>query len=277
LEVKTVYEDFFGFTNTPFTRALPSEALYRNGDFAELSKRLTHTARNQLFCVVIGDSGAGKTTLLRGFRDELSHSQYVTLYIADSKLTIRGFYKNLLEQLGFQSKGFVNDVKRQLHREIAIMKGVNGIRVVTIVDEAHLMSMEMLEEIRFLLNVKMDSESPIALILSGQSELWDKKLKLQSYAAIRQRIDFQCVLGHLDRSRTGEYIATHLNFAGAQRDIFTDGAIDAVFKFSTGLPRLINRACSSSLIYAMQQRKQLIDDHMVKFIVESELSGGVAE
>ncbi len=272
-----MYEDYFGFVKTPFTRTLPSAALYRNGEFTELTQRLTHTARNQLFCVVIGDSGAGKTTLLRSFKDDLSHSQFRTLYIADSKCTPRSFYKTLLEQLGFQAKGFVNDAKRQLHREIAIMKGVDGVRVVTIVDEAHLMSMDMLEEIRFLLNVKMDSESPTALILSGQSELWDKKLKLQSYAAIRQRIDFQCVLGHLDRSRTGEYIAAHLHFAGSQHEIFTDGAVDAVFRFSTGLPRLINRACESSLIYAMQQRKQLIDDHMVKFVIESELSGGVAD
>jgi Type II secretory pathway, component ExeA (predicted ATPase) len=272
-----MFETHFGFENTPFTRSVPCANLYRNDDFKELTNRLTHTARNQSFCVVIGDSGAGKTTLLRNFRDELSHSQYRTLYIADSRLTPRAFYRSLLEQLGFQAKGFVNDAKRQLHREIAIMKGVDGVRVVTIVDEAHLMSMEMLEEIRFLLNVKMDSESPTALILSGQSELWDKKLKLQSYAAIRQRIDFQCVLGHLDRSRTAEYIQAHLTFAGADRDIFTDSAIDAVFKFSSGLPRIINRACSSSLIYAAQQRKQLVDDHMVKLVIETELSGGVAE
>jgi type II secretory pathway predicted ATPase ExeA len=147
--------------------------LYRNNDFIELTNRLTHTAQNQLFCVVIGDSGSGKTTLLRNFREELCKSQYRTLYIADSRLTPRAFYKTLPEQLGFQAKGFVSDAKRQLHREVAIMKGVDGVRVVTIVDEAHLMGMKMLEEIRFLLNVKMDSESPIALILSGQSELWD--------------------------------------------------------------------------------------------------------
>jgi type II secretory pathway predicted ATPase ExeA len=272
-----MFEQHFGFENVPFTRSVPCENLYRNNDFTELTNRLAHTAENQLFCVVIGDSGSGKTTLLRNFREELSRSQYRTLYIADSRLTPRAFYKTLLEQLGFQAKGFVADAKRQLHREVAIMKGVDGVRVVTIVDEAHLMGMEMLEEIRFLLNIKMDSESPTALILSGQSELWDKKLKLQSYAAIRQRIDFQCVLGHLDRSRTAEYIAAHLAYAGANGEIFTDKAIDAVFKFSSGLPRLINRACTGSLIYAAQQRKQLIDDHMVKTIVEYELSGGVAD
>jgi len=272
-----MFEKHFGFANTPFTRSLPSDKLYRNGDFIELTNRLTYSAHNQLFCVVVGDAGSGKTTLLRNFRNELSNGQFKTLYIADSKLTPRTFYKSLLEQLGFQAKGFVNDTKRQLHREIAIMKGVDGVRLVTIVDEAHLMSMEMLEEMRFLLNVKMDSESPTALILSGQSELWDKKLKLQSYAAIRQRIDFQCILGHFDRSGTGEYIAAHLAYAGVEREIFTDKAIDAAYRFSTGLSRLINRVCTGTLIYAAQERKQLIDDHMVKLVVESELCGGVAE
>ena len=110
--------------------------------------------------------------------------------MSDSKLTPRTFYKNLLEQLGFEAKYFRNDSKRQLHKEIEIMKGLNGTRPIAIVDEAHLLGKEMLEEIRFLLNFKMDSQSPMALILCGQSELWDR-LKLQSYAAIRQRIDIQ--------------------------------------------------------------------------------------
>jgi type II secretory pathway predicted ATPase ExeA len=126
---------------------------------------------------------------------------YLCIDISDLKLTPRAFYKNLLEQLGFQAKGFVSDAKRQLHREIAVMNGVDGVQVVTIVDEAHLMGKETLEEICFFMNVKMDSESPMALILSGQSELWDKKLKLQSSTAIRQRIDFNCCRGGCDRLR----------------------------------------------------------------------------
>lgn len=110
-----------------------------------------------------------------------------------------------MEQLGFEAKYYCNEAKRQLHKEIDIIKGMNGIVPVAIIDEAHLLPKEMLEEIRFLLNFKMDSQSPMALILSGQSELWDK-LKLQSYAAIRQRIDIQCVVGRLDAAKTSEYI-----------------------------------------------------------------------
>ena len=67
-------------------------------------------------------------------------------------------------------------------------------RVVCVLDEAHLLDKEMLEEFRFLLNYRFDSESPMALVLVGQTELWNNKLKLQRYAAIRQRIDMYCTL-----------------------------------------------------------------------------------
>jgi type II secretory pathway predicted ATPase ExeA len=142
---------------------------------------------------------------------------------------------------------------------------------VAIVDESHLLNREMLEEVRFLLNYKMDSQSPLALILAGQTELWDK-LKLQSYAAIRQRIDVVCAVGHLDRIQTTEYIGSHLAFAGCEKEIFSEAAIDDVFGFSGGIPRLINKACTASLMYGAQNRKSIIDDRMVRLVIEHELS-----
>ena len=270
-----MYEKYYNFINTPFSRSIPSKSLYKGNDSDELIERLKYTAQKQLFAVVLGDSGCGKTTTLRRFVDETQHDNYFSLYLSDSKLTPRTFYKSLLEQLGFEAKYFRNDAKRQLHKEIEIMKGLNGIRPVAIVDEAHLLGKEMLEEIRFLLNFKMDSQSPMALILSGQTELWDK-LKLQSYAAIRQRIDIQCVVGRLDRARTDEYISSQLAFAGADREMFTEAAIDEVFKFSGGIPRLINKACTESLIFGAQNRKSILDDRMVKVVVEQELIGGLS-
>ncbi|MPM86992.1 hypothetical protein SDC9_134085 [bioreactor metagenome] len=144
-------------------------------------------------------------------------------------------------------------------------------RIVFIVDEAHLLDKEMLEEVRFLLNFKMDAESPMTLILVGQSELWDK-LQLQAYAAIRQRIDLQCKLPHLDRSQVGEYIQRHLAYAGADHDIFTDSAVDEIFKFSSGTARLINKVCTHCLLYGAQNGKRIIDDHMVKLVIQGELT-----
>ena len=268
-----MFETFYGFTNTPFSRSIPPKNLYKGNDSDELIERLKYTAHKQLFAVLIGDSGCGKTTTLRRFVDETQNENCFSMYLSDSKLTPRTFYKNLLEQLGFEAKYHRNDAKRQLHKEIEIMKGLKGSSPIAIVDEAHLLGREMLEEIRFLLNFRMDSQSPMTLILSGQTELWDR-LKLQSHAAIRQRIDISCVVGRLDRAKTGEYVSSHLAFAGTDRELFTEAAIDEVFRFSGGIPRLVNKACTESLIYGAQNRKNILDDRMVKIIVEQELIGG---
>nr|WP_253947841.1 AAA family ATPase [Paenibacillus ehimensis] len=127
------------------------------------------------------------------------------------------------------------------------MRGIHRLQPIVVVDETHLLDREMLEEVRFLLNFKMDAQSPMALILVGQSDLWDR-LNLQTYAAIRQRIDLQCKLPHYDRAQTGDCIRRHVAFAGADHDIFTEGALDDIFRFSSGAARLINTVCTHALI-----------------------------
>ena len=164
----------------------------------------------------------------------------------------------LLDQMGLEARFYRGDSKRQLQKEIA-----------------HLLGKETLEEFRFLLNYRFDSASPMSLILVGQTELWDQKLRLQSYAAIRQRIDMNIVLNRLDRAETGKYIAAHMAYAGVKQELFTSGAEDEIFKISAGIPRMINRICEKTLMYAYQQQKRLIDEHMVRFVADHEMVGGI--
>ena len=194
-----MFEEFYGFERTPFCRDIPTSELYQSPTLEETLSRLSYVAERQLFCVVTGECGTGKTTTIRRFRDQLDPQKYTLMYLADSKMTPRNFYKGMLDQIGAESKFYRGDAKRQLHKEIELMKGLHKKQPVVIVDEAHLLDREMLEEVRFLLNFKMDAESPMALILVGQVELWDK-LQLQSYTAIRQRIDMQCKMQQLERA-----------------------------------------------------------------------------
>ena len=106
----------------------------------------------------------------------------------------------------------------------------------------------MLEEVRFLLNFRMDSQSPLALILVGQNELRER-LQLQAYTAIRQRVDLQCKLHHYDRAQTDAYMTKHLQYAGSSQAIFSDKAVDALYRYSGGTPRLINKVSTHSLLY----------------------------
>jgi len=122
-----------------------------------------------------------------------------------------------------------------------------------------------------LLNAKMDSENPMSLILVGQLELRDV-LKKQIYEAIRQRIDLRYSLRTFARAETAAYIKKQLEYAGENRDIFTDAALDTIYGHSKGSARRINKLCTTSLIHAAQAGKRIIDDHMVSLIIDEEFS-----
>lgn len=266
-----MYESAFDMKRTPFVRNIPPEELFESSQMTEALGRLKYAADNQLFAVVTADAGCGKSTLIRRLNDSLPKDKFVLLYVSDSKLTPKWLYKNLLDQLGLESGIYRGEAKVILQKQIEIIRNKEKRKVVCVLDEAHLLERETLEEFRFLLNSNFDSESQMALILVGQTELWDNKLRYQKYAAIRQRININCVLPHLDRSDTERYINSHLRYAGCDHELFTDKAIDEIHRASSGIPRLINRVCDKCLIYAFQQQKKLVDDHVVQFVTTHEM------
>ena len=267
-----MYETFYEMKHTPFVRGIPSNALYKSDQNIEILSRLSYTAKNQLFTVLIGEPGTGKTSTLRRLKDELPETEYMVLYVSDLKLTPRSFYNYLLNQLGCKSEYLRNTARNSLHKQIEIMRSMENRKAVVIVDEAHLLPKEMLEEARFLLNYKMDSENPIALILSGQTELWDK-LRLSAYRAILERVDIECFLTPMDFADTKRYIEKQLHYSGHENPIFTEDAMKSIFSFSGGNPRLINRACSQSLIYGSQMKQTCIDSKSVDIVLENEVTG----
>ncbi len=224
-----MYKAFYEMERTPFAGDIPPGQLYESAAMADVLGRLCYVADRQLFAVVTADAGCRKSTLIRRFVSCLPKEEYIFLYLSDFRQTPRWFYKGMLDQLGIESRFYRGDARRQFQKEAEIIRGVQGKRVVCILDEAHLLEKETIKEFRFLLNYRFDSMSPMALVLSGQTELWDK-LRLQRYAAVRQRIDINCVLPHLDRSETQWYIASHLAYAGGRQEIFTDRALDEIEK-----------------------------------------------
>jgi type II secretory pathway predicted ATPase ExeA len=88
---------------------------------------------------------------------------------------------------------------------------------------------------------------------------------------VRQRLDIKCEIPQYDRSQSGEYITQHLRYAEGSSDIFTDKAVDEIYKYSAGAPRAINKVCTHALMFASQRAKKLIDDHMIKTVIDLEL------
>jgi len=264
-------EQFFNFKHTPFERDIPTEHLYTTPKFDELISRLDYAARNRKFSVITGGVGIGKTTIVRKFVASLDQNSFRCIYIADSALTPRVFYCEVLKQLSSDNKlsFYRSEGKRRMMIQFSNLS--EHIIPVIIIDEAHLLSGSMLEETRFLLNNDIDSQTPISLVLCGQREL-RTKLSKEIFEPITQRIDFRFALGAFDRAQTQDYIHAHMRYAGETRDIFTPSAVDAIFSFSGGVARKINKACSMSLLYAAQKAMHSVDGGTVNYVVEQELS-----
>lgn len=256
-------------TRKPFVKNVPVNDLYTNIAIENILGLLKYGADNREFVVLTGDAGCGKTTTIRRFKESLSKQEYLILYISESRLTPCWLYKNILEQLEIEPKFYRSDVKRQLQSEMNKCLEIQKKKVVCILDEAHLIERDTLEEIRFLLNSNFDSENLMSLVLVGQTEFIDEKLRLKNYTAIRQRVDKFCTIPHLDRTETERYIEAHLKYAGGNTGLFSAKAIDVIFQQSTGLPRVINNLCELSLMLAAQESRKEIDKLTVQQIIDN--------
>lgn len=264
-----MFEAFFGFSGTPFGRNIVVPQLLETDAGKELQSRLNYIAQKRLFGVFTGEAGTGKTTALRRFSHTLDPNQYRVLYLSDSALTPRNFYWETLHELGYQPRFYRSDAKRQLQKALGELTDNEKKIPVIIVDEAHLLSREMLEEIRFLLNLRMDSYNGLSLILAGQSELRDT-LKLQINKAISQRVDMRFHLPPLSREESATYITQHLKAVKAPNEIFTSSAMNVIFEYCEGVPRKINKVTTACLMAAAGQNQKLIEERLVRVVIESE-------
>jgi len=265
-----MYESFFEMKHTPFVNTIPVDKLYLSERHKEILGRLTYTAEGNRFAVVTAGVGIGKSTLARVFAHRLNPEKFTVLYLSDSQLTPRWFYKGLLDQLGIEAKFYRGDAKRQLHKHLQVIREVHHRNITVIVDEAHLLDRETFEEVRFMLNTEMDSANPMALVLVAQNELWDK-LRMNQYAAIRGRIDIKCELPGMDRSELDAYMKAHFDYAGGKDNPFTDGAVNELHRYSAGAARAVNKAATHCLMLAAQRAKAVIDDNMVRTVIDAEL------
>src|SRR5690606_6572215 len=157
------------------------------------------------------------------------------------------------------------DAKRQLNRVILDLYENHRKTPVIIIDEGHLLKREMLEEIRFLTNFKMDSFSPMSMILLGHPEL-RRILSTQIYEAFVQRLSCRFHLPGMCLEETNGYIAHQLLVGGAANALFTDAGIEIIHDNNQGITRKSNNVCLASVLAGFAERNRLIDHYTVRVV-----------
>ena len=260
-----MYESYFALTQKPFSVTSNPSFLFLSGRHREALAHLTYGIRERVgFIEITGEVGTGKTTICRALLNKLDEKTK-TAFVFNSNLSESQLMQTIVEDLGIKtaqkSKGALfSELNRFLIDQLSY-----GNNVVLILDEAQNLSPKLLEQVRMLSNLESENEKLLQIVLVGQPELREK-LNSPSLRQLRQRIAVRYHIEALNREEVAQYILHRLSLAGANGSapIFDDGAVDAIFQYSKGIPRLVNIVCNKALLSAYVSEQRNISDEIVK-------------
>ncbi|CAN5869423.1 ExeA family protein [soil metagenome] len=256
----------YGFARMPFGRDLAPSMLHRSAAHGEAVARITWCVEERALGVVTGEVGSGKTVAARAAVSELDASRHSIIYLGNPAVGARGLYAAIVSALGGVPRFHKAALIPQAANALAAEEAERGKRVVIVVDEAHLLGADQLEELRLLTNTEMDSHSPFACLLVGQPTL-RRRIKLGTFAALDQRIALRFAMPAMTSAETTSYIAQHLKLAGRSDTLFSDDALALVHQVSRGLPRAVNNLALQSLVAAYAQSKAIVDESSARAAV----------
>jgi type II secretory pathway predicted ATPase ExeA len=249
----------WGLSRMPFGKDLAPSMLHAHHAHAEAVARIAWCIDEQTIGVVTGEVGAGKTVAARAAIANLDTSRHTVIYIGNPAIGARGLYTAIVTALGGTPRFHKAALIPQATDALAAEANERGKRIVVVVDEAHLLDGDQLEELRLLTNADMDSRSPGAILLIGQPTL-RRRIKLGAFAAFDQRIALRYAIVGMDPAETGGYIAHHLKLAGRNDTIFSDDATNLIHQVSRGIPRAVNNLAVQALVAAFADNKAIVDE-----------------
>jgi len=262
-----MYKAFFKLTRNPFDLVPDPTCFVPTKRHNEALAALYYgVRRHKGFVVVTGEVGTGKTLLLRCLLRLLKESKEIAYaYLFNSRLSPTEFLQYILADFGLPSSGKNKSELLLDLGQFLISRGARRLTTVLIVDEAHHLSSEILEEVRLLSNLETTDDKLLQIVLVGQPEL-DDKLDSVGLRQLKQRIALRAHLGALDAEETKGYIEQRLQIAGAQSDqepLFPASTITAVYRHSRGFPRLINTICENALITAYARQMPSVTPEII--------------
>ncbi|MGD9841614.1 MAG: AAA family ATPase [Steroidobacteraceae bacterium] len=254
-----MYLDLFKLTELPFRLAPDPEFLYLSKNHARAKAYMESTIWfTDGFVIITGEIGAGKTTLIETFLSELE-KDVVVAQINQTQLTPVEFLQSILVQFGFEPFQMKKVELMSTLNNFLIEQYSSGRRVLLIIDEAQNLSMKVLEEVRMLSGIETTKDKVMRIILAGQPELSDK-LDMPELAQLTQRVRLRFHLTPLSREDSEHYIQHRLEVAGSNgREIFSSDCYDVIFRYTGGVPRLINTLCDTAMMAAFAQDQDTVN------------------
>jgi type II secretory pathway predicted ATPase ExeA len=261
-----MYKSFFGLRALPFGASPDPRFLFLRPQIREALACLQYgIAARKGFVVMTGEVGTGKTTLLNTVLDTFAKGRIATAFIFNPRLDVLDFFEFVLTDFGIPVTTRTKSAMLvQLNRWLIERYRAHQLCAI-VIDEAQNLSWELLEEIRLLTNLETSSEKLVQIVLSGQPEL-EEKLYHPSLRQLRQRVSLWCRTQPLNNEETQSYIEERLRIAGASKPIFLPEAAELVYRYSKGIPRIINLLCEHSLVCAYAEQVDPIPAHLVESV-----------
>ena len=267
-----MYKSFFHLSRNPFDLTPDPRCFVPTQSHNEALATLHYGVRQHKgFVVVTGEVGTGKTLLIRCLLRLLGESKDIAYsYIFNGRLTAHEFLEYITSDFGLPGKGknkgeLIFDLSQYL-----VSRGAKGLTTVLILDEAHNLSEDLLEEVRLLSNLETLDDKLLQILLLGQPEL-DHKLDSFGLRQLKQRIALRTQLEPLSAEETKKYIEQRLRAAGAapgSPPLFAAPAIAAIHRYSKGFPRLINSLCENALITAYARQIWCVTPEIIEIVAK---------
>ena len=269
-----MYLDFYGLTEPPFSITPNPRFLFFSAKHREALNHLLYGIRERKgFVQLTGEVGCGKTTLCRALLEQLG-DKYSTALILNPVLDNSQLIKAIAMEFGLPVGGKDRLETVEVINKFLLEQVHASREVVLIIDEAQDLTTELLEQVRLLSNLETDERKLLQIVLLGQPELRER-LNRHELRQLRQRITVRYHLAPLKHGEVGQYVHHRLQVAGGNgAPYFTQPALWRVFRYSQGVPRLVNAVCDKSLLAGFVHQSDRIDFSMVGRAIR-ELEGDI--
>jgi general secretion pathway protein A len=264
-----MYRAYYGFSEKPFNVTPDPEFIYFSRTHQEAFAHLLYGIDGHVgFIAITGEVGTGKTTVLRTLLSQLDRKNYRTALIFNPSLSSVGLMQAINREFGIPNKDLKNEELPDALNRFLLERNAEGNTVVLVIDEAQNLKQDVLEQIRLISNLETERDKLIQIILAGQPEL-EQLLKRHELRQLNQRIAVRCRLGGMDFEDTRDYVNHRLAVAGGGNAVsFTTAAFRRVFRFSGGVPRLINMVCDRALLAGYARGQRQISSRMMAMAIK---------